>query len=164
MNTCGTQLSKAKAEVGCEALSSSLDAWIGNNMLQEDTSSALQAEASPCEKKSCDSIARGVQQTSLGTLSATKHGLYSSHVAQQAKIRQRVHNAASERKARSKGPRPRGPSGALNFTRLREKDANGHEFQAADCPQNSLCQFWGAFTEETIDSRTNYSLTILELQ
>ena len=83
--TCGTQLSKAKAEVGCEALSSSLDAWIGNNMLQEDTSSALQAEASPCKKKSCDSIARGVQQIRLGTLSATKHGLYSSHVAQQAK-------------------------------------------------------------------------------
>ena len=83
--TCGTQLSKAKAEVGCKALSSSLDAWIGNNMLQEDTSSALQAEASPCKKKSCDSIARGVQQIRLGTLSATKHGLYSSHVAQQAK-------------------------------------------------------------------------------
>ena len=51
INTCGTQLSKAKAEVGCEALSSSLDAWIGNNMLQEDTPSALQAEEIPCKKK-----------------------------------------------------------------------------------------------------------------
>ena len=53
--------------------------------------------------------ARGVQQTRLGTLSATKHGLYSSHVAQQAKTHLRVHNAASERKARGEGPRPRGP-------------------------------------------------------
>ena len=44
------------------------------------------------------------------------------------------------------------------------KNANTHEFQAADCPQNSLCQFWGAFTEETIDSRTSCSLAILKLQ
>ena len=44
------------------------------------------------------------------------------------------------------------------------KNVNEHEFQAADCPQNSLCQFWGAFTEETIDSRTSCSLTILKLQ
>ena len=85
VQTCGTQLSKAKAEVGCEALSSSLDAWFGNSMLQEDTSSALRAEASPCKKKSCDSIARGVQQTRFRTLSATKHRLYSLHAAQQAK-------------------------------------------------------------------------------
>ena len=48
--------------------------------------------------------------------------------------------------------------------RLQEKNANEHEFQAADCPQNSLCQFWGAFTEETIHSRKSYSLMILRLQ
>ena len=48
--------------------------------------------------------------------------------------------------------------------RLREKNGDEHEFQAADCPHNSLCQFWGAFAEETIDSRTSYSLTISKLQ
>ena len=30
------------------------------------------------------------------------------------------------------------------------KNVNEHEFQAAECPQNSLFQFWGAFTEETM--------------
>ena len=52
----------------------------------------------------------------------------------------------------------------IEFHAAAGKNAHEHEFQAADCPQNSLCQFWGAFTEETIDSRTNYSLTILKLQ
>ena len=44
------------------------------------------------------------------------------------------------------------------------KNVNEHEFQAADCPQNSLCQFWGAFTEETIDRRTSHFLMSSKLQ
>ena len=52
----------------------------------------------------------------------------------------------------------------IEFHAAAGKKADGHEFEAAGCPQNSLCQFWGAFTEETIDSRTTCSLTILKLQ
>ena len=91
--TCGTQLSKAKAEVGCEALSSSLDAQIRNNMLQEHEASSLQAEASPClEEKGCDAIARGIQQTRHRTPSARRcsrrpnlqHSMHGWHAAQHA--------------------------------------------------------------------------------
>ena len=44
------------------------------------------------------------------------------------------------------------------------KNVNEHEFQAADCPQNSLCQFLGALTEGTIDSSTSHVLMISKLQ
>ena len=34
---------------------------------------------------------------------------------------------------------------SIEFHANAGKNVNEHEFQAADCPQNSLCQFWGAF-------------------
>ena len=115
---------QTKGEVGCEALSSYSRPGSSGNTATPQRSSSM--------KQPCDN-GRGMRNS--------------------FKRPQRCH-AASKRKARSEGPRPRGPSGALNFTRLRGKSTSALHFHLAQATWNMKFTFLGTSLRQVKSVRT----------
>ena len=120
---------RGEGEVGCEALSSSQhEQWQSNNMRADDTETPPAGHAETASDKQSNAakifhIAASACNIRAGRCAqcSTSSG-YQSITLQNAP---RTCNAASKRKARSEGPRSRGPSGgSLNFTQLRKKVAS----------------------------------------